>query len=269
MTAPVVNQIQTLVSQVAAASPRVTQMQTLVALAPTFVKHVRATQLQTLASVTAPATPRVNQVQVLVAYRTSSVENLNVRAWTYSLDGHTFYVLTLGEQGTFAYDESTGQWSRFQTTGLTGWNMEIGTTWKGKIIAADQSNPTIWELNPLSFIDDDYKPQTRVVSGALSMRNRAMIPNYAFRVTASLGVPEVPLTAPATEPTVTLEISDDQGKTYQSMGALTLTTDDFVQELQWLSLGTMQPPMRVFRVTDIGAIARIDGGDSEIGEEGS
>jgi hypothetical protein len=96
--------------------------------------------------------------------------------------------------------------------------MEIGTVWKGKIIAADQSNPVIWELDPTSFIDDDFKPQTRVVTGGLSMRNRAFIPNYAFRVTASLGLPEVPLTVPATEPTVLLETSDDQGNSYQSHG---------------------------------------------------
>lgn len=269
MTTPRVNQAQVLAAMVASTAPRVTQAQVLVALAPQFVEHVRVNQAQVLASVDAGAVPRVTQTQVLVAYRTSSTENLNVRAWTYALDGHTFYVLTLGEQGTFVYDESTGQWAQWQTNGLNTWNMEIGTVWQGRIIAADQSNPVIWELDPTSFIDDDFKPQTRVVTGGLSMRNRAFIPNYAFRITASLGLPEVPLTAPATEPTVLLETSDDQGNSYQSHGSLEITTGDAVQELAWLSLGTMQPPMRIFRLTDIGAVARIDGGDSEVGEEGS
>ncbi len=243
----------------------------LVSFAPPGTRSVRSSQVAMLASSIAEleTTVKTNAVAMLVAYRTGSVENLNLRSWTYSLDGHTFYVLTIGEQGTFVYDESTGKWARFQTTGLSGWNMEIGTTWKGKVIAADQSNPTIWEMDPTSFIDDGYKTQTRVVTGALSMRNRAFIPNYAFRVTASLGTPDVAGTLPATDPSVLLEISDDQGKSYQSMGEVVIATADYVQELQWLSLGTMNPPMRIFRVTDTGAIARIDGGDSEVGEEGS
>lgn len=268
MTTPRVNQAQTLVSVDGTAQPLVSQAQTLVAYSVPPVEQLRVNQVATLVSIVETATPRVTQVQTLVAYKTNSTENLNIRAWTYALDGHTFYVLTLGEQGTFVYDESTGQWAKWQTTGLNTWNMEIGTVWKGKIIAADQQNATIWELDPLNFIDDDYKPQIRRVTGALSMRNRAFIANYAFRITASLGQPDVPLTAPATVPTVTLETSDDQGSSYQTHGSVEITIDDAVQELAWLSLGTMSPPMRIFRLTDIGAIARIDGGDSEIGEEG-
>jgi hypothetical protein len=242
----------------------------LVSFAPPGTRNVRTSEAVMLTGTAAdPAPAQTSMAAMLVAYRTGSIENLKVRAWTYSLDGHTFYVLTLGEQGTFVYDESTQQWAKWQTAGLSGWNMEIGTVWKGRIIAADQAEPTLWELDPLSFIDDDFKPQTRVVTGALSMRNRAMIPNYAFRITASLADVDVPLTLPETEPTITLEISDDQGKTFQSMGSIVLDLNDPKQELAWLSLGTMEPPMRVFKVTDLGAVARIDGGDAEVGEEGS
>lgn len=244
------------------------QVVTLAAYAPPSTLAVRSTQVVTAASTEGQGIPAVSQVVVLAAYKTGSLENLNNRAWSFSLDGHTFYVLTLGEQGTFVYDDLTEQWAKWQTEGLPGWNMEIGTTWRGDIIAADQQNPIIWRLDPESFIDDDFKPQTRKVTGGLAMRQRAFIANYSFTVTASMGVPEVPLTAPATVPTVTLRFSDDQGKTFFDAGSRTLNPDDFVQTLEWHSLGTMRPPQRVFEITDVGAIARIDGADAEVGEEG-
>ncbi len=201
---------------------------------------------------------------LLVAYRTGPVENLKSRAWEFTLDGHTFYVLTLGEQGTFVYDLTTQQWAQWITGGLNTWNMEIGTTWKGKVVAGDQAEPTIWEMTPNIFLDDGFKAITRIATGGVSIRQREVAPNYAFRITASMGEPVLPITAPVTNPTITLAISDDQGKTFQDMGSLTLIEDDFKQTLQWLSLGQIEAPMRIFKITDVGAIARIDGADAEV-----
>ena len=239
-----------------------------IAYSPPAAKSVRSSGLYTDASVAEAGVPRSSQLLLEVAYRTGSIGNLENRAWAFSLDGHTFYCLTLGEQGTFVFDESTGKWARWQTAGLPGWNMELGTTWKGKIIAADQSEPIIYQLTPGSFLDDGFKTQTRVVTGGLAMRNRTFIANYSFRVTASLGQPDVGPTLPETQPIVNLSFSDDQGRTFQDAGDVVITSLDYTQEIQWLSLGTMRPPQRVFKLTDTGAIARIDGADADIGEEG-
>ena len=212
----------------------------------------------------AKTTTETSLLAMLVAYRTGSIENLEARTWEFTLDGHTFYVLTLGEQGTFVYDFSTRQWAQWITGGLNTWNMEIGTTWKGVVVAADQSNPIIWQLTPSSFIDDGFKTMKRVVTGGLFVRQRQVVPNYAFRITASVGSPEFATTIPATVPEVALEFSDDQGKTFTGAGALTLVMDDQEQELAWMSLGAIKAPLRVFRVTDIGGIASIYGADAEV-----
>lgn len=241
----------------------------LAAYAPPSTLAVRSSGALLMASTLGRAIPAVSQAYMLVAYRTGTRENLNNRSWEFSLDGHTFYVLTLGEEGTFVYDETTGEWAKWQTEGLSGWNMEIGTTWRGDVIAADQQNPVIWKLDPDSFLDDDFKPQTRKVTGGLSLRQRAFIPNYSFQVVASMGVPGVPNTAPATEPVVRLRFSDDQGNTFFDAGEIKLDPGKFAQTLVWQSLGTMQQPQRVFEVTDTGAVARIDGADAEVGEEGT
>lgn len=239
------------------------QLAMLVSMAPPSAFAVRNAMATMQASTFGTPTMASSQAVMLVAYRTGPIENLKSRAWSFTLDGHTFYALTLGEQGTFVYDMITEQWAQWQTAGLPGWNVENGTAWKTKIIGADQANPVIWEVDPSSFLDDDFKPITRIATGGIPLRLRTFAANYSFRIVASLGKSDVPLTAPATVPTVTLEYSDDQGKTYVDAGSITLETDNFVQELQWLSLGVMQAPQRVFRVTDVGAIVRIDGADAQ------
>ena len=79
-----------------------------------------------------------------------------------------------------------------------------------------------------------------------------------------MGSPEVAVTVPATEPTVTLRYSDDQGNTFTDGGTLTIEPCNFTQELQWLSLGIIQSPVRIFEVTDVGAVARLQGADAEV-----
>lgn len=281
---PAVSQAVATVSQAGEGVPRVAQANVLATNAgqgvqavsmanllfnfqPPETLAVNATQITASVSTAGQGVPRVTQGNLLFTFRTGNVSNLRSRAWQFSLDGHTFYVLTLGDQGTFVYDTTTDQWAQWITAGLPTWNMELGVTWKGDIIAADQNNPTVWRLDPTTFIDDDYKSMTRIVTGGLAMRQRTFIPNFAFRITASLGEPEVPLTFPETEPTVQLSYSDDQGKTFIDREALTLIEGAFEQQLQWLSLGIMQAPQRVFKVVDIGAIARIGGADAEVEEE--
>jgi len=231
---------------------------------PPSTRQVRSAMFHAQAGYLARGVPSVSGSSVLVAYRVSPTENLTARAWTFTLDGHTFYAITLGEQGTWVYDMTTGQWSEWETAGLGSWNMERGTTWKGSIIAADRENGIIWSIDPTSFIDDDFKTQTRVVTGATAIRGRDQPSNYAVYLTASKGEVAVGTTLPATAPTVKLEYSDDQGRTFVDAGTVTIAVGDFVQDIQWQSLGAMRAPGRIFRVTDTGAIARIDGVDAEI-----
>lgn len=241
-----------------------TQTVMLVATGSPIAQAVDSTMFIAQAATEGSAIPAITQSVVLVAYRVAPTENLTSRAWEFTLDGHTFYVITLGEQGTWVYDMTTGQWAEWETDGFGSWNMERGVTWKGDIIAADRENGIIWRLDPTSFIDNDFKTQTRVATGGLALRGRDMPSNNAFYLTASKGQFDVGSTLPATEATVLLEYSDDQGKTFTSAGTVTIEDGNFVQDVQWQSLGVMQAPGRVFRITDVGAIARIDGADAEV-----
>ncbi len=240
------------------------QMTMQAAFAPPSTRRLNSSLFQAQADYVAGGMPAVSQSVVLVAYRVSPIENFNARAWEFTLDGHTFYVVTLGEQGTWVYDMTTGQWAEWETAGLGSWNMDRGLTWKGDVIAADRENAVIWRLDPTSFIDDDFKTQTRVVTGGVAIRGRDHPSNYSVYLTASKGNFDVGQTLPATLPTIRLEYSDDQGQTYQDAGTVTIVEGQRIQDVQWQSLGAMQAPGRIFRITDTGAVARIDGVDAEI-----
>jgi hypothetical protein len=244
-----------------APSARVAQYAALVTVAPPFSIRTFATQVTGLGSTIAPADARVSAVAGLAAYKTGPLENLTVDAWAFDFDGHTFYVLNLGDEGTFVYDLLTDTWSQFKTEGLPVWNMQAGLTWNKQVVALDQGNPTIWYLDPSSALDDGIKPITRVATGGLPARNRNFIPNGAFRITISGGVPTED---PAT---VTLEISDDAGNTFSNVGSQPLVTGDFKPDISWLSLGAISQPGRIYRITDTGGFFRLDGADAEL--EGS
>lgn len=189
----------------------------------------------------------------------STGEALKLRAWPFELDGHAFYVLRCGEQGTRVYDMTTGAWSTFVTEGYTTWNAEHGVYWNGYTVVADQTQPKLWKLDPAATQDQGSLDITRIVTGGYPVRGRDVVPCNAVRVTASVGAPT------AAAPTISLRWSDDAGQTWSASRSITLVNADYDQELAWRALGVMRAPGRVFEITDVGGVIRIDGADIEDG----
>lgn len=180
------------------------------------------------------------------------------RAWSFTLDGHTFYVLDLGQEGTFIYDSTTQQWSKWITQTWNGWNHTNGTVWGIRIVGGDYLTGDIWEVQPGALNDNGTVPIVHVVTGGLVKRSRVYTSVESVRLNVSVGQLQ---DNPAT---VTLAFSDDQGQTYTDMDTLTLAEGDYTGEVAWRSLGAFAAPGRIFRVTDVGAFLRIDGCDAEL-----
>jgi hypothetical protein len=215
--------------------------------------------------------PTSNQLRTAGSYVTVVVrghtENRKLRAWGFSLDGHDFYVLRLGETSSLVYDMTTGQWSRWASPGRTVLRTHLGLNWTGQakttldqgyawnVIGADDTTGDLWILDPNVNIDDNadgtQSSFSRQATGGVPARLREGIQCGAVYLTANLGSPLL------TAPTVTLETSDDSGNNWINHGAVTVNTGDTTQELAWLGLGLMTAPGRLFRVTDSGAITRI------------
>lgn len=191
-----------------------------------------------------------------------------MRAWGFSLDGHDFYCLQLGVEATLVYDLTTGQWSQWASPDLDHWRVTSGLTWLGmasdtmssavtRVVAGDFQRGQLWTVNPDQGYDED--PVTgaetafeRIAIGGLPMRLRETMKVGAVYLTASVGSPQLSGTD------ITLETSDNYGKTWTDHGTINTVLADYDQELSWRSLGLIKAPGRMFRITDNGATVRLD-----------
>lgn len=245
-------------------------------------KQVRATSLR-ISSLFRQITQqlRVTQLRVISLVR-GRVANPRVRTWTFTLDGHDFYVLRLGDQETLVYDVSTEQWVNWDSAGLPFWRPNVGMSWIGgtplahdhgsNIVVGDDTFGLLWFLDPDQPFDEnpDYLapqqeiPFERVVTAQVPMRGREVLPCYAVFLTGD----NYGLSANDFVPTVKLEYSDDAGKTYDDAGTLNVTLDTAEPCYEWLSLGQIGAPGRLFKITDNGVFARIDSMNMNDEEDG-
>lgn len=218
---------------------------------------------------------RVSQLQALVAVR-GRVENPKLRAWTFTLDGHDFYVLRLGLGATLVYDDYSEQWMDWDAFEQDFWPVSMGFNWVGgltilddqdqsygsNVLIGDDSLGLLWFLDPNQPFDESFdgpldpEPEKyfpRVLQGQVPLVGRDVLPCYVAWLTTDMGDPAYDGAA------VTLEISDDAGKTYDDMGSVEINLGTDKPELAWYSLGQIEAPGRLFRITDDGAVARIDG----------
>jgi len=218
-------------------------------------------------STSEPVPMLVSQYDVDVVMR-GKVYNPNLRAWTFDLDGHEFYVLRLGEDKTLVYDLSTQQWSWWSSSTGAHWRPTVGTNWTNSgsipyglgsnVVVGDDTFGTLSILNPSKGVDDSIRdpgevnPFTRVATAQVMTRGRVTMPCYQLYLVGDIGRPAYP------DATVTLSYSDDGGETFTSAGARVVETGNFYQELAWRSLGHIRSPGRIFRIEDDGALPMIN-----------
>lgn len=235
-------------------STSASQLMALAAFSDVYIaNYMKAPQLFALAvydgDITVDTLPvMASQLFALGIYGTGSPEDLRIRAWSFIMDGHKMYALSCGELGTYIYDSSTAQWYKWQTAGYTRWNAVLGLSWDGRVLAGDVQNNIIWELSPENWNDEGFKDITHIVTAILPATMREWHTLDAIYLNLSSGYLD------SLNPTILLEYSDDKGNTWDSPedGLITLTEDDFSEEVAWLSLGAFTAPGRIIRITDSG-----------------
>lgn len=230
-------------------------------------EELRASQAVVGALYDASLNVRAAQAKVLVLY-SGRVDTPKLKTMGFNLDAHTFYVIRLGSsRKTLVYDKYTDTWSWWARQGLNSLDSHTGLNWRSagniannfgsNIIVGDASSGSLYVMDPYAGTDSTVNGEEtfqRVATGQMIARGRAVIPVYSVFLTASLGAPALGAN------TVTLEYSDDQGHTYViASEPLTIALEDYAQDISWLSLGQVSAPGRLFRITDDGAFARIDG----------
>lgn len=213
-------------------------------------------------------TPMLRSSQMRVrAIIKGRVDEPRIRAWTFTLDGHDFYVLRLGSSGaTLVYDTHSLQWSVYGSGTGNPWRAYTGRNWQGgrkhalpwsDVIVGDDGNGALYFLSPDDDTDDDSimgnetpRPFRRRLTGQIVVKpGYVSAPCFGVQIFGSIG---------SREGTVNLSVSDDRGYNYDDMGDITIADDDYAARLNWLSLGSMDAPGRLFRITDTGSLKRID-----------
>lgn len=238
-------------------SVRPTQFAVELAYAPPSTKDVANGQQAMLVATSAGSTnvtTNTSQAVLLAAYKDTAPGIARQQAWSFVLDGHRFYVLPLGEEGDWAYDPTTKEWSQLQTQGFEGLNFTRGVMWGIRIIGGDQLFPFLLEMDPNQPLDDEWRAVQHIVTGGIATRSRANIGVGNFSIVASVNdVAEA-------GKTINLSWSDDNGSTWSAEQPITLT-GEASQFLIWNSLGSFTIPGRIFRISDEAGPVRLDGAD--------
>lgn len=201
------------------------------------------------------------------------VANPTLRVWTFTLDGHDFFVVRLGDKETLLYDVYSEQWVEWDSAQSGAWRPNVGMTWVGgaaladtygsQIVAGDDTFGLLWFLDPDLAWDENpdsaRNPQQiafdRIVTGQVMASGRQALPCYAIFVDGD----NYGLTAQDFVPGATLLYSDDQGRNFVAADTLAVQPDLTVNNpYAWYSLGQIQSPGRMFHVVDNGVFTRID-----------
>jgi hypothetical protein len=234
--------------------------------------QVDTSQLSSLLTVSWSFPFRVSHASVLVAV-IGKPEIRKARAWAFSLDGHDFYVLRLGESSSLVYDLTTNSWSTWANKGISTWRLHLGLNWLSidkanylggaatNVVGGDDNFGLLWTLDPNNGLDDspieENPPEDfeRRVSGGVPARMRQSVRNNAVFLVINTGNPAF---VPAA---ITLYTSDDNGKSFQDQGSIDVPAGEDSAEIMWRSLGLIRAPGRIFEFRDTGATVRIDGLD--------
>jgi hypothetical protein len=240
-------------------------------------EFVDASKVDTFAIATADMDVNVSQQMVLGVVR-GRVADPSVKSWTFTLDGHDFYVLKLGNIETLVFDTHSEQWHVWASADTNLWRAYNGANWVeaatwgrfygSSVVVGDDGNGALYFLNPTLEYDDDAvlgadSPRTfeRVVQGQVLNPTYSILPCYGVHMTGSIGDAEY------NETSVTLSYSDDRGDSYVDAGTVDVPLGEVDTRLSWRSLGSVKIPGRLFKVTDYGALARIDSLDMEDGQQ--
>lgn len=170
----------------------------------------------------------------------------SMRAWSFAFDGHSLYVLTI-DDGTYAYDASSGLWSEFSSYNRTAWRAHVGDAGDTFVVAGDDETNQLWKLNE-DLSNDNGVVMKRVATGGVPVNSGGRVRCNSLEVMASTGT----ATDPNLYPKMRISWSDD-GETFGSYEDVSVGRQGNYGEIIRINrLGAMGYPGRLFRfqVTD-------------------
>jgi hypothetical protein len=173
--------------------------------------------------------------------------------------GHTFYVLTIGSEATWAYDATTtlqlphasrwaerGTWISEENT-FEAWRPLYHLFAFGEHLTLDRETGEVWRLSETTATDVDGRPLrcVREAPAIGQFNQRTSYPAFELLMEPGLGT----LSGQGSDPQVMLQTSNDGGKTWgderwRSAGKM----GEYLTRVRWLRCGSAWGWNRVFRV---------------------
>lgn len=220
-------------------------------------------------------TTYLSQINIISVWKIKEADPM-IRAWTFTLDGHDFYVLQLGSIETLVYDVYSEQWMTWADGNFDIWKLNTGRNWiqsgdkpdtyGSNVLAGDYNDGTLYLFDPTYPYDDQGNTTEnvfyRVAQSFIPTRAAGKVPVYSIDVYGSLGYT-------TTAQDVTLQYSDDNGTSYTTAAVKTVPINEPNFRLEWRGMGSFTRPGRLFKIIDSGALHRLDGMEANIGQQGS
>lgn len=167
------------------------------------------------------------------------------RAWTYSQEGHKFYVLEV-DRGTFVFDYSTGAWHQRQSFGSTWWRVGGAVEAYGQMLYTDRETGQLFTAS-LDVFTEDGNPIAFDITLPTIEAGRERKVMAAFEVLCETGVGN----GDVAEPMIMLTYSDDNGhrwsnEMWRSLGEV----GEYRTRAVWRALGQFRQRQMKLRITD-------------------
>ena len=175
--------------------------------------------------------------------RRSSPQGL--RAWTFSIDQHIYYVLSL-EAETWVYDVTTKLWSNSASFDRSYWRAHLGTDVSGDAFALDAQagSNQVWKVNPDTQTDAGYPIIATATAFHELKSGRDGCGNISIIASVGTGLQE----GQGSNPIVELRWSDDQGQTWTDWKRTGLgRVGNYEKRVRWNRLGQIRAPGRYFQ----------------------
>tara|TARA_R110000772_G_scaffold90767_1_gene187034 strand:- start:76 stop:1395 length:1320 start_codon:yes stop_codon:yes gene_type:complete len=166
-------------------------------------------------------------------------------ALTFTIEGHSFYVLTFSDFITFVYDVSTGFWSEWQTWDKSDWS-PIGFTnaYNSRFVGNRRGNE-IYELDLDTFTDDSTKFAKEGISQSVATDDQSLGRHNFFRLDVESGV------GSDTDAFIQLSWADEDGTKFNNPKARSLgKIGETKKRAFWRRLGVSRSRAYKFRCTE-------------------
>jgi len=180
-----------------------------------------------------------------IEYRLRNVED--VWAFTYTQEGHKFYVLCT-EQGTWVYDMATGAWHERKSTGLDNYRAGFATVAWNRTFLGSNDKGALWRPD-LDVYTEDGEYISAEVNLPTIQSNQKLLTMYMFQLYCETGVGLN--SGQGSSPQAMLSYSDDGGRLWsnemqRSLGAI----GQYRTRAIWRSLGQFRQRVVKIAITD-------------------